>query len=79
VRVDRAVKVAGAERAHRFEGVYTIGADAGETLGMEVIDLYVLTEDGALLDFVVRAPEGGIAATRLAEALTSLRVTEGDR
>ncbi|GAA2075590.1 hypothetical protein GCM10009780_09940 [Actinomadura alba] len=77
VRVDRAVKVAGAERAHRFEGLYTIGVDAGETSQMEVIDLYVRTEDGAHLDFVVRAPEGGIAATRLSEALMSLRVTEG--
>jgi hypothetical protein len=47
----------------------------GRSIRLEVIDLYVLTEDNALLNFVVRAPDGGIVTTRLQETLASFRVT----
>jgi hypothetical protein len=76
VRVDREVKIPGAEVAHRFEAVYSIEVAQDETVRLEVIDLYVLTEDNALLNLAVRAPEGGIAAARLPEALTSFRVNQ---
>ncbi|MBC6457757.1 hypothetical protein [Actinomadura sp. HBU206391] len=79
VSVDREVKVSGAERAHRFEAVQPVRTSGGQPAQLQIIDIYVLTEDRTLLDFVVRAPEGGAATARLPEVLASFQVRPVER
>jgi hypothetical protein len=76
MRVDRAVKIARAAEAHRFEAIYSTRTAGGTPVRLQVTDLYVLTKNKVLLDFTVRSPEGAAVAARLPEILASLRMLE---
>ncbi|GAA2421155.1 hypothetical protein GCM10010191_35680 [Actinomadura vinacea] len=73
---NRAIKVAGAVRAHRFEAVYELEAGDGTRVPCRLVGMYVLTERKVLLEFMLRSPAQGTAASRLPEIFDSIRIRE---
>ncbi|MFC9972688.1 hypothetical protein ACFVH6_17545 [Spirillospora sp. NPDC127200] len=71
---DRPADVDGAVRAHRFEASYTLDSDQGGPVSFRLAGLYVLTEQGALVEFVLRAPEQGGAVARLPQIMDTFRL-----
>lgn len=74
IRGDAAVKLRGAERAHRFDALYIAELADGKGEKLEITDLYVQTENDVLLDFTMTSSEGGAAAARLPEVFDSFQL-----
>lgn len=75
VTADAAATVPGARQAHRIEAVYDQPSPAGGTVQVKIVDLYVLTPGGTMLDVAGRAAAADFASSGLGTVLGSLRVT----
>lgn len=75
VTADRPITIPGALAAHRLDAVYTTVTADGTSVQLEVTDLYLITRNKVLLDFLVRAPAGGAAKARIPEVLNSFHLT----
>jgi hypothetical protein len=75
ITVDAAVKVPGSRDAHRIEAVYDEPSPEGGTVRIRIVDLYVLTPGGTMLDVAGRAADADFGSSEISTVLGSLRVT----
>jgi hypothetical protein len=71
---DRRVEIDGARRAHRFEAAYEMQDQSGASVPFTLLGLYALTDDGVLLEFMLRSPRRGAARSRLPVIFDSFRL-----
>jgi hypothetical protein len=71
---DAAFKLDGADKARVIEADYIEKTGTGTT-PVRTIDLLVRTQDGAQLDFLMRAPSADFDRVRLNEVLDTIRLT----
>ena len=72
---DRPERVPGASAAHRIEAAYTDTSPGRGDVPVRIIDIFVWTRKGTMLDFVARAPAAEFDRIGLQQTLRSLRVT----
>ncbi|GLZ09945.1 hypothetical protein Acsp04_01800 [Actinomadura sp. NBRC 104425] len=71
---DRRIEIDGAKRAHRFEATYEMQDQSGASVPFTLLGLYALTDDGVLLEFMLRSPQNGAARSRLPVIFDSFRL-----
>ncbi|MFI0351607.1 hypothetical protein [Actinomadura sp. 9N407] len=76
IKADRAIEMEGAARAHRFEADYELVDGNGSRVPFTLLGMYVLTDDGILLEFMLRSPRRGTAHARLPEIFNSFRLID---
>lgn len=73
---DRPMKMDGAAEAHRFEATYEAQDGKGTRIPFKLLGMYALTDDGVLVEFMLRSPRQGSAHSRLPVIFDSFRLND---
>ncbi|MFB4312826.1 hypothetical protein [Actinomadura sp. 21ATH] len=73
---DRPMRIDGAAEAHRFEAAYEVQDKNGARIPFTLLGLYALTDDGILLEFMLRSPRRGSAHSQLPVIFDSFHLND---